>query len=52
MLKRDRIFIFMIIAIVCTVVLCLVQLIHIRNIYQLEEKVYNIDEKKIIKTAY
>ncbi len=52
MMKRDRIFFFKIIAIVCTAILCLVQLIHIRNIYKLEEKVYNIDEKKIIKTAY
>jgi two-component system phosphate regulon sensor histidine kinase PhoR len=52
MFKGNRIFLFKIIAIICTVILCLVQLIHIRNIYKLEEKVYNIDEKKIIKTAY
>lgn len=52
MLKRDRIFIYKIVAIACTIVLCLVQLIHIRNIYRLEEKVYNIEEKKIIKKAY
>jgi two-component system phosphate regulon sensor histidine kinase PhoR len=29
-----------------------VQLLHIRNIYKLEEEVYSIDEKKIIKTDY
>jgi two-component system phosphate regulon sensor histidine kinase PhoR len=52
MFKGNRIFLFKVIAIICTVILCLVQLIHIRNIYKLEEKVYNIDEKKIIKKAY
>nr|WP_294903388.1 HAMP domain-containing sensor histidine kinase [uncultured Lacibacter sp.] len=52
MMKRDRIFFYKIIAIACTIVLCLVQLIHIGNIYRLEEKVYNIEEKKIIKKAY
>lgn len=51
-MKRDRIFLYKIIAIVCTSILCLVQLIHIQNIYKLEEKVYNVEEAKIIKKAY
>lgn len=52
MLIKDRVFLYKIIAIVCTVVLCIVQLAHIRNIYELENQVFNKDEKKLIKTSY
>lgn len=52
MLINDRILLYKIIAIVCTVVLCIVQLAHIRNIYELENQVFNKDEKKLIKTSY
>lgn len=52
MFKRDRVFLYKIIAIACTIILCMVQLLHIRNIYKLEEEVYNIDEKAIIKSEY
>ncbi len=52
MFKTDRIALYKIIAITCTVILCLVQLIHIRNIYKLENQVYNIDEKKMLKSGY
>jgi two-component system, OmpR family, phosphate regulon sensor histidine kinase PhoR len=52
MLINDRILLYKIIAIVCTVVLCIVQLAHIRNIYALENQVFNKDEKKLIKASY
>src|SRR5688572_13295904 len=52
MIKKDRVLLYKIIAIACTIILCLVQLLHIRNIYKLEEEVYSIDEKPIIKTEY
>jgi two-component system, OmpR family, phosphate regulon sensor histidine kinase PhoR len=52
MFKTDRITLYKIIAITCTVILCLVQLVHIRNIYKLENEVYAFDEKKIIKLGY
>lgn len=52
MIKKDRVFLYKVIAITCTVILCVVQLLHIRNIYKLEEEVYTIDEKPIIKREY
>src|SRR5215207_2915279 len=52
MLINDRILLYKIIAIVCTVVLCIVQLAHIRNIYKLENQVFNADEKNLIKLSY
>ena len=52
MVINDRILLYKIIAAVCTVVLCIVQLAHIRNIYELENQVFNKDEKKLIKTSY
>ncbi|MET0634504.1 MAG: HAMP domain-containing sensor histidine kinase [Chitinophagaceae bacterium] len=52
MFRNDRVFIYKLIAIACTIVLCLVQLLHINNIYKLEEEVYSIEEKGIIKKEY
>jgi len=39
-------------AIVCTVIFCVVQILHIRNIYKLEEEVYYLEEKKLIREYY
>jgi two-component system phosphate regulon sensor histidine kinase PhoR len=52
MIRKDRVFLYKVIAIACTVILCFVQLLHIRNIYKLEDEVYTIDEKPIIKKEY
>jgi two-component system, OmpR family, phosphate regulon sensor histidine kinase PhoR len=52
MFQKRKIRLYKILAILCTVVLCIVQFLHIRNIYKLEEEVYNVEEKKIIKSNY
>ncbi len=52
MFSTNRIFLYKVIAIACTVILCFVQLLHIRNIYKLENQVFAADEKKILKMAY
>jgi len=52
MFKANNILVYKIIAISCVVILCWVQLQHIRNIYKLEEEVYNIEEKNTIRKEY
>ncbi|MBB1285357.1 HAMP domain-containing histidine kinase [Flavisolibacter sp. BT320] len=52
MKKMDRTLIYKIIAGVSFVVLCVTQLLHIRNMYNVESRNYNLDEKKTIQADY
>ncbi|HEY1021202.1 MAG TPA: hypothetical protein VGE06_02760, partial [Flavisolibacter sp.] len=52
MKKMDRTLVYKIIAGVSFVVLCFTQLLHIRNMYNVESRNYNLDEKKTIQTDY
>lgn len=52
MKKMDRTLVYKIIAGVSFVVLCLTQLLHIRNMYNVESRNFNLDEKKTIQSDY
>ncbi|HEV7330577.1 MAG TPA: HAMP domain-containing sensor histidine kinase [Flavisolibacter sp.] len=52
MKKLDRTLIYKIIAGVSFVVLCFTQLLHIRSMYNVESRNYNLDEKKTIQAEY
>ncbi len=52
MKKMDRTLVYKIIAGVSFVVLCFTQLLHIRSMYNVESRNYNLDEKKKIQADY
>jgi len=52
MKKVDRTLLYKVIAGVCFLVLCFTQTLHIRNMYNVESRNYNLDEKNKIKETY
>jgi two-component system phosphate regulon sensor histidine kinase PhoR len=48
----DRVLLYKIIAGIFFIILCLTQLLHIRNMYNVENEKYNLEEKKIIQQEY
>ena len=52
MKKIDRTLLYKVIAGICFLVLCFTQTLHIRNMYNVESRNYNVDEKNRIKETY
>jgi two-component system, OmpR family, phosphate regulon sensor histidine kinase PhoR len=52
MVKSKKFFIYKIIAVVSIIILCLVQVIQVKNLYDLENEKYNLNERGNIKMEY